>query len=69
MDELPVQQRSKQDTDGALTREESWFQRQLGDEWRPQEPGIYRFVGPSRSGSDARSTTASQEEPASSRKD
>jgi hypothetical protein len=36
------------DADDPLTRDDStWFARQLGDDWRPDEPGIYRYVGPS----------------------
>jgi len=37
------------DADAPLAR--SAFARQLGDEWQPEEPGIYRYVGPARSGS------------------
>lgn len=33
-----------QDVDAPLSRDP--FARQLGDEWQPDEPGIYRFVGP-----------------------
>ena len=47
MDELPVQRDTEeQDEDAPLARDDSsWFAQQLGDEWRPDEPGIYRFVG------------------------
>ena len=50
MDELPVQRDTdEQDADAPLVRDDSsWFARQLGDEWRPEEPGIYRFVGNAR---------------------
>jgi hypothetical protein len=47
-DELPVQRLSeKQDADAPVTRDySSWFEEQLGEEWLSEEPGIYRFVGP-----------------------
>jgi hypothetical protein len=47
MDEFPVQRDTEeQDADAPLVRDDSsWFAQQLGDEWRPEEPGIYRFVG------------------------
>jgi hypothetical protein len=50
MDELPVQRDTdEQDADAPLVRDDSsWFAQQLGDEWRPEEPGIYRFVGGAR---------------------
>jgi hypothetical protein len=52
MEELPAQRETAGlDADAALARDP--FARQLGDEWRPEEPGIYRFVGPTRSGSDS----------------
>lgn len=45
-DELPVERDTEeQDADAALVRDDSsWFARQL-EGWRPEEPGIYRFVG------------------------
>jgi hypothetical protein len=34
------------DSDAPLTREGSYlFARELGDGWRAEEPGIYRYVG------------------------
>jgi hypothetical protein len=39
---------SEQDADAPLTRDV--YARHLGHEWLPEEPGIYRFVGPTRSG-------------------
>jgi hypothetical protein len=47
MDELPMtRDGSRQDTDAPLARDDSeWFLQQLGEEWQPEEPGIYRFVG------------------------
>jgi len=36
--------------DTALARDP--FPRQLGDEWQPEEPGMYRFVGGERSDAD-----------------
>jgi hypothetical protein len=51
MDELPTERDTAgNDVDAALSRDP--FARQLGDEWEAEEPGIYRFVGPTRSGSD-----------------
>ena len=63
MDELPrPPETSQHDADAALTRDdENWFGRQLGEEWRPEEPGIYRFVGRSeddRAGNDLSATRA-----------
>lgn len=29
---------------GVLDARESWFERQLGEDWRSEEDGIYRFV-------------------------
>jgi hypothetical protein len=50
MDELPVRQPDHHDEDAPLAREDSsWFARQLGEEWQAEEPGIYRYVGPTRS--------------------
>jgi hypothetical protein len=51
MDEPPVsRERSQQDRDAPLARDDpDWFGHQLGEEWEPEEPGIYRFVGASRS--------------------
>jgi len=38
--------RREHDADEALARDDSsWFARQLGDGWEPEEPGIYQFVG------------------------
>ncbi len=52
MNELPGQRDSlEHDADAPLARDP--FARQLGPEWQPEEPGIYRFVGPARSGSDS----------------
>ena len=52
MDELPPERdAAEQDADAPLARD--WFARELGDEWEPEEPGIYRFVGPARSGPDS----------------
>ena len=52
MDELPPERDAEeQDADAPLVRD--WFARELGEEWEPEEPGIYRFVGPTRSGSDS----------------
>ena len=52
MDELlPERDAAEEDADAPLARD--WFARELGDEWQPVEPGIYRFVGPARSGSDS----------------
>jgi hypothetical protein len=39
---------SEQDADAALARDV--YARHLGEDWQPEEPGIYRFVGPRRSG-------------------
>lgn len=51
MDELPTERDTAgTDVDAALSRDP--FARQLGDEWEAEEPGIYRFVGPTRSSSD-----------------
>lgn len=37
----------ERDADEPLARDDStWFARQLGAEWQPDEPGIYRYVGP-----------------------
>jgi hypothetical protein len=51
MDEPPVSRnRAGKDADAPLGRDDSdWFWRQLGEEWQPEEPGIYRFVGPTSS--------------------
>jgi O-methyltransferase involved in polyketide biosynthesis len=52
MDELPAQRDAvEQDADAPLARDR--FARELGDEWQQAEPGIYRFVGPTRSGRDS----------------
>ncbi len=52
MDESPVYQDSgEQDADAPLARDP--FARELGEGWAPEEPGIYRYVGPTRSGSDS----------------
>lgn len=51
MDESPAERNTpEQDADAPLARD--FFARELGDEWQPEEPGIYRFVGPARSHSD-----------------
>ena len=52
MDELPPERDAEeQDAKAGLARDR--FAQELGDEWEPEEPGIYRFVGPTRSGSDS----------------
>ena len=52
MDQLRVDRETdERDTDAPLARD--LFARELGNEWQPQEPGIYRFVGPARSGVDS----------------
>jgi hypothetical protein len=55
MDEQPVSRESSgKDADAPLGRDDSdWFWRQLGEEWEPEEPGIYRFVGHTKPSSDA----------------
>ena len=51
MDRSPAERHiPEQDADAPMARD--FFARELGDEWQPEEPGIYRFVGPARSGSD-----------------
>ena len=47
MNEPPVSHESSEnDADAPLGRDDSdWFSRQLGEEWQPEEPGIYRYVG------------------------
>jgi len=40
-----------QDSDAPLARDA--FARFLGDGWQAEEPGIYRFVGPTSSGSES----------------
>jgi hypothetical protein len=45
MDELPVQRGSDEHDEDARSRRETYFVRQLGDEWEMVEPGIYRYVG------------------------
>ncbi len=59
VEELPVQREPEQrDEDSSLARDDSnWFARQLGEQWRAEEPGIYRYVGPDRAGPDAQSPT------------
>ena len=39
----------KQAHDAPLARDSTWFVQQLGEEWQAEEPGIYRYVGPSAS--------------------
>jgi hypothetical protein len=52
MDELPAERdAAEQDADAPLARDR--FARELGDEWQVEKPGIYRFVGPARSGTDS----------------
>jgi hypothetical protein len=52
MDESPLQRdTAEQDVDAPLSRDP--FARELGDVWQQEEPGVYRFVGPTRSGSDS----------------
>jgi hypothetical protein len=52
MDELPAERDTGgEDVDAPMSRDP--FARQLGDAWQPEEPGIYRFVGPTRSASDS----------------
>jgi hypothetical protein len=43
----PERDHLQQDADAALARDP--FARRLGDEWRAEEPGIYRFVGSTKS--------------------
>ena len=43
MDELPVDRDAEQDADAPLARDRLAVE--LGEEWLPEEPGIYRFVG------------------------
>lgn len=58
MDELPVRRPEEQDEDAPLARDDSsWFAQQLGEEWRAEEPGIYRFVGPKSGSSNASAST------------
>ena len=52
MDEPPVSRRRSEDADAPLARDSDWFAAALGEEWQSQEPGIYRFVGTTRSSSD-----------------
>ena len=47
----PERDHTQQDADAALARDP--FARRLGDEWQAEEPGIYRFVGPTSSGSES----------------
>jgi hypothetical protein len=53
VDELPDHRgAAEQDSDAPLARDA--FARILGDGWQREEPGIYRFVGPTSSGSESR---------------
>ena len=54
MDELPASRGGTgRDADAPLGRDDSdWFSRQLGEDWQPEEPGIYRFVGHTRLSAD-----------------
>jgi hypothetical protein len=45
MHELPVyRDAAERDADAPLARDR--FALELGEGWQPEEPGIYRFVGP-----------------------
>jgi hypothetical protein len=64
MDELSAQQDPEDhDADAPLTRDQSWFARELSEEWQAVEPGIYRHVGTATEGVDAQE--ASDDRPAS----
>ena len=43
----PTQDHAQHDADAALARDP--FARRLGEEWQAEEPGIYRFVGSTKS--------------------
>jgi hypothetical protein len=48
MDEPPVSRERSKDADAPLARDADWFAHLLGEDWKPEEPGIYRFVGTTR---------------------
>ena len=52
MDEPPVSRERSKDADAPLARDADWFAHLLGEDWKPEEPGIYRFVGTTRPSSD-----------------
>ena len=48
MDEPPVSRERSKDADAPLARDADWFAHLLGEDWKPEEPGIYRFAGTTR---------------------